>query len=65
MKAQPKESRARVQNHDRLQDVPLTQEWLASSRRETSRAKPLRGHGEQQRKVLFRDQEQVWAKVRP
>ncbi len=66
MKAQPKQPRVpRQQKHDRLLDVPLTQEWLVSSGETTSRAKPLEtGHNRRQQQLLFRDHEQVWAKVR-
>ena len=69
VKAQPKQPRVpRVQKRDRLLDVPLTQEWLASSGQMTSCAKQpgstSSGHEKPQPKVLFRDHEQVWAKVR-
>lgn len=67
MKAQPKQPRVpRVQKRDRLLDVPLTQEWLASSGQMTSCAKQpgSSGHEKPQPKVLFRDHELVWAKVR-
>eukprot|EP01043_Picozoa_sp_COSAG02_P072449 COSAG02_NODE_13660_length_1366_cov_0.850039_1_plen_279_part_00 len=65
MKAQPKQPRAsREQKHDRLLDVPLTQEWLASSGQMTSRATPLAsGQNKRPLTLLFRDHEQVWAKV--
>ena len=66
MKAQPKQPRGpRVQKRDRLLDVPLTQEWLASLGQMTSCAK-VSGSGPEkpQPNALFRDCEQVWAKVR-
>lgn len=66
MRAQPKQPRnLQPQKRDRLQDVPLTQEWLASSGEMTSHVEPpASGQRKRRPKVLFRDQEQVWAKVR-